>query len=102
MKLNTDKCHLLISGHKYEHKWTQIVKDRVWGENKVKLLGITIDNELKYDSHVLNTCSKANKDSSKGYPISRFLKHSLNIALRYGCSVVDPPITKSTSLTKQL
>ena len=36
MKLNTDKCHLLISGHKYEHKWTQIVQDRVWGENKVK------------------------------------------------------------------
>ena len=22
MKLNTDKCHLLVSGTKYEHSWT--------------------------------------------------------------------------------
>ena len=61
MKLNTDKCHLLISGHKYEHDWAQIGKDMVWEENKVKLLGITIDNEVKFDSHILNICSKANK-----------------------------------------
>ena len=27
MKLNSGKCHLLISGHKYEHQWTQIGKD---------------------------------------------------------------------------
>ena len=27
MKLNTGKCHLLISGDKYKHQWTQIVKD---------------------------------------------------------------------------
>ena len=56
MKLNTDKCHLLISGHKYEHDWAQIGKDMVWEENKVKLLGITIDNEVKFDSHILNIC----------------------------------------------
>ena len=56
MKLNTEKCHLLISGHKYEHQWAQI-KDMVCEGNKVKLLGITIDKELKFDSHVLNICS---------------------------------------------
>ena len=46
MKLNTDKCHLLISGHKYEYQWFQIDKDMVWEENDVKLFGITIDNEI--------------------------------------------------------
>ena len=36
----------------------------VWEENKVKLLGITIDNELIFDSHILNICSKTNKKLS--------------------------------------
>ena len=64
MKLNTDKYHLLISGHKYEHQWVQIGKDMVWEENKVKLLETTIDHELKFDSHILNKCSKVNKKLS--------------------------------------
>ena len=46
MNLNTVECHLLISGHKYEYQQAQISKDKVWEENKVELLGITIDNEL--------------------------------------------------------
>ena len=50
IKLNTDKCHLLISGHKYEHRWTQIGKDMVWEENEVKLLRIMSQPEI--------TCSK--------------------------------------------
>ena len=33
----------------------------VWEENKVKLLGITIDTELIVYSNILNICSKANK-----------------------------------------
>ena len=36
----------------------------VWEESKVKHLGITIDNELIFDSHILNICSKANKKVS--------------------------------------
>ena len=52
MNLSTGKCHLLISDHKYEHQLTQI-------ENKVKILGITIDNELTFDAHILNICLKA-------------------------------------------
>ena len=42
MKLNTDKCHLLMSGLKYEHFWAQIGKQKIWEDNEVKLLGITI------------------------------------------------------------
>ena len=61
MNLNTVKCHLLISGHKYEYQQAQISKDKVWEENKVKLLGITIDNESILDSHILNIYSKTKK-----------------------------------------
>ena len=61
MNLNTVKCHLLISGHKYEYQQAQISKDKVWEENKVKLLGIKIDYELIFDSHILNIYLKAKK-----------------------------------------
>ena len=47
MRLNTNKCHLLISDYKYEHQWDQIGKDMVREENEAKLLGITKENELK-------------------------------------------------------
>ena len=36
IKLHTGKCHLLISGPKYEHQQTEIGKDMVWEENKGK------------------------------------------------------------------
>ena len=36
----------------------------IWEENEVKFLGITIDNKLKLDSHILNICSKANRKLS--------------------------------------
>ena len=36
----------------------------VWEENKVKHLGITIENKLIFDSHILNICSKANEKLS--------------------------------------
>ena len=59
MKLNTNKCHLLISGHKYEHMWAKIGNDIIWESNTVKLLGITINNQLKFNEHVLNICKKS-------------------------------------------
>ena len=34
-----------MPGHKCEYQWAQIRKDMVCQKNKVKLLGITIDNE---------------------------------------------------------
>ena len=30
MKLNDGKCHLLVSGHKYENVWAQIGKAKIW------------------------------------------------------------------------
>ena len=32
-----------MSGSKYEMFWIQIGKDKIWEDNEVKLLGITID-----------------------------------------------------------
>ena len=40
MKLNTDKCHLIISGNKHESFGADIGNDRIWESNYVKFLGI--------------------------------------------------------------
>ena len=65
MKLNTDKCHLLRSGNKNEHMWAKLDRDIVWESNDVRLLGITLDNSLKFDKHVSNIFSKANRKLSQ-------------------------------------
>ena len=49
MKLNTDKCHLLIPGNKNEQMRAKFDRDIVWESNNDKLLGITLDNNLKID-----------------------------------------------------
>ena len=64
MKLNTDKCRLIVLGYKHEQVWVNIGKDLIWESNDVKLLGVTIDRDLKFDKHVLKLCSKANQLSA--------------------------------------
>ena len=59
MKLNTDKCHLLIPVNKYEHIWAKLGEELIWEETSVKLLGVTIDRQLKFDKHVFDICTKA-------------------------------------------
>ena len=51
----------MISGNKNEQMWAKLDRDIVWESNDVKLLGITLDNNLKFDKHVSNIFSKANR-----------------------------------------
>ena len=64
MKLHTKKCHLLVLGHKHENCWARVGSDVIWEDSQVKLLGVTIDNQLKFDKHVNDICMKANKKLS--------------------------------------
>ena len=61
MKLNADKCHLLVAGHKYESVWAKIGNEKIWESNEEKLLGINIDNKLNFVKHVANICKIANR-----------------------------------------
>ena len=63
MKLNTEK-YLEISGDKHEKIANDIEEDKIWGTSNVELLGIAIDNQLKFARHVSNLCSKANSKIS--------------------------------------
>ena len=61
MKLNADKCHLLVAGHKYECVCAKIGNETIWESNAEKLLGITIDRNLKFELHVTSICKKAQR-----------------------------------------
>ena len=73
MKLNAEKCEFLITGHRFEHLWLNVGETQVWEKNQVKLLGITIDNELKFDDHITKICRKANSKLSALSRLSRYL-----------------------------
>ena len=61
MRMNAEKSHLFISGKKFEQMRVRIRDDMIWENGTVKLLGITIDNELKFDEHLTNICIKTNR-----------------------------------------
>ena len=73
MNINSDKCHLLVAGHKFEEIWPKIGTDFIWESNSVKLLGVTIDNHLKFDKHISLLCAKANRKLSALARISYYL-----------------------------
>ena len=73
MKLNTDKCHLIVAGNKFEQIWVKVGEDQIWEKKEVKLLGVTIDNELKFENHVNIICAKANKKLSALSRMSNYL-----------------------------
>ena len=61
MKLNADKCHLLVAGHKHELVWARIGKELIWESNEEKLLGVIIDRDLRFEMHVTSICKKASR-----------------------------------------
>ena len=73
MKCNTDKCHLLVSGQKHENCWVRVGSDVIWEDSQVKLLGVTIDNQLKFDKHVNDIFMKTNKKLSALSRMESFL-----------------------------
>ena len=59
MKLNKVKCHLLLSGHKFEQVWINIGGIKIWEGDSVTMLGVSINNNnLNFDNHVTNLCTK--------------------------------------------
>ena len=72
-KLNQDKCHLLVSGFKYENVWATIGKTKNWESKKQKLLVVEIDRTLNFDEHIASLCRKAGKKLSVLARLSNFM-----------------------------
>ena len=106
MKMNAVKCHLFISGNKFEQMWVRVRDDMIWESTTVKLLRITIANELKFDEHLTDICIKANRKLTVltrmrkylisirwDFCLSYFLNPSPNIVPSRGCFIVEKLIT---------
>ena len=64
MKPNKNDCHLLLSGHKYEHRF---------GRAPMKIfLGVIINNNLNFKQHIENIFKKANRKLSALNRLSRW------------------------------
>ena len=57
MKANADKCHALLSAS--NELTVKINEAHIKNSQSEKLLGITIDNNLKFEDHINNICRKA-------------------------------------------
>ena len=69
MKLNADKCHLLVLGQRCDDPVTvRIGNADVVNSSEEKLLGVQIDSRLSFDNHVSKLCQKA---SNKLYALAR-------------------------------
>ena len=69
MKLNADKCHLLVLGQRCDDPITvRIGSANVVNSYEEKLLGVQIDSKLSFQNHVSRLCQKA---SNKLYALAR-------------------------------
>ena len=47
--------------------------DKIWEDHSVKLLGVSIDNKLKFDKHILNIVKKADSKLSILSRLTKFI-----------------------------
>ena len=73
LKLNTDKCHLLISGNKNEYIWAKLGQDIVLECNDVELPGVSINSNLRFGKYVSNICLKGNRKRSALTRVVKFI-----------------------------
>ena len=73
MKLNEEKCELLVCDYRLEQLWIKVGDNKAWEKSLVKLLGVTIDNKLKCDKYAAEICAKANRKLSVLLRQSKFL-----------------------------
>ena len=57
MKANADKCHVLLSTSNELTVKNNEVQIKI--SQSKKLLGITINNDIKFEDHINNICRKA-------------------------------------------
>ena len=87
MKSNQGKCHLMVAdiNHKhYDSKSFVYLEDAfLENEDTVKLLGIMIDKQLKFDKHINGILKKANDKLNALLRVSKFMSQTkLRILLK--------------------
>ena len=71
MKVNEDKCHLFII--KNNEGTVKLGKQEVIAEKSIKLVGLTIDNQLNFKEHVSELLKKGKQKFHAFARISKYL-----------------------------
>ena len=62
MVLNQGKCHFILFGVKENEQFDLICNDiTLKHSSHEKILGVTSDNKLSFDEHIINTCKTADR-----------------------------------------
>ena len=73
MKLNQEKCNLVVSENKFENIWADIGHAKIWESPKQKLLVVVIDRDLSFDGYVSSLRRKAGKKLSALARLSHYM-----------------------------
>ena len=73
MKLNPDKCHFLIAANSHEPLRIKDGESLIWESPEENLLGVTIDKNLKFNTHSSTICKKASQKVSALTRVAKFL-----------------------------
>ena len=73
MKLNEDKCHLIVRGNKYENVCAKVGESTIWESHREKLLGVYIDSNLSFNYHINQICKKAGRKVSALARMSHYI-----------------------------
>ena len=73
MKLNDDKCHLLVFGDKTNDVSVKVGNSLIKESSEEKLLGVTIDKNLSFKTHLNSLCKKASQKLHALARISKFM-----------------------------
>ena len=73
IKLNGDKCHLLLSGYKHEVMWANIDQSQIWESKEQTLLDVIIDRDRKFDEYILIQCKKTGRKLCALERVCKFL-----------------------------
>ena len=77
MVLNPGKCHFMLFGVKENEEFDLICNDIALKHNsQEKILGVTIDNKLSFDEHIINIGKTANKKLNTVSRINRYIKQN--------------------------
>ena len=77
MVLNPGKCHFMLFGVKENEQFDLICNDiTLKHSSHEKILGVTIDNKLSFDEHIINICKTANKNLNALSIINHYLKQN--------------------------
>ena len=71
MKVNADKCHLLVTT--IEERDISVEGEKIQNSKSEKLLRVTIDNKLSFTEHVHKICDKASQKRNALTRLSSFM-----------------------------